>query len=666
MELLGGLFWNNQDNHREQDGDIVKIPVFDLIYNTAKYNQDFLEDTNANDYHVYIFVKYQNIGGYIFSQFKNIKFNPNNIDQNDNLEIKLNPQVKNYFDGDLTLFIRQISKNNAAFLNDMPNSVNAESYDMLKNGFGFTCLDGKFKGGKLQQVKYTDLQKKEHCIVNMEFKINKESYTQLWTDLLLKRAYLMELNKLNVKNKYITFGGKRLAVNFADGDLLNTNETISFDLGYLLIKLQESGQQIINNFEDKKITVVCFVKSTTLKDREWHFDFEKVQEVLLYNDDLVYISTHDTNWGTIPIVTNGLKIFVLSGDFSKEFKTKQFNSLNDNQKIQLLRENGFVELELHEIVCCEKLTNKKTRIKALFTADFLEKNDIGKSLICHFQKFGYEYIPVEFYKLEEKKNKWERLKGEAIIVQAKPEIVNVATVSIGKQSLFDFLNKNLDCGYNLKLKKFPNCNIEINGIENKAQGEAFINGCLDSQVTEVTIKSSEDIRGLCLKFDNQNNDIDDEFIDEKHIDEVYANTIKNENIKKSNSIKLILQKDEGKRIAFFYENKKTNIQVRINESSTDKDKRKFVVKRDIDGKLKLFARDPDKWRSDLLLSENITITSDYASFTSQKEPLAKQNANDNKIPLEYKINQAKKESQEKYNESSLEYENYINQKDEKK
>ncbi len=647
----------NQINEQKQDGDIVKIPVFDLIYNTAKYDQDFLEDKCANDYHVYIFVKDKDTDRYLFNEFKNIQFDLSKINKYNSVEIKL--PLENYKSGDLTLFIKQINAGNGDYLNDMRNSIKDEYYYALED-FEFTRLDGKFENGKLQQLKYTNSQNKEYCIVNMDFKIDKNTYKKSWQDLILNRDYEIESNKLHYK----TFKGKKFEFSIDNKCLLDKNENIYFDPGEILIKLQEFGQQIINDFENTEITVVFFLKSTSLKDNKWHFDFRVVREVLSDNDTGYTSAYDDVNGDEVPIVTNGLKIFVLPGDFSEKFKTNNFDSLNDELKMQLLRKNGFCELELHEIVCCEKLTDKKTRIKALFTADFLEKNDIGESLICQFKKFDCKYMPVESCKIEEKEQRWEKLKKEAIIAHSTPKIIYVATINIDKSSLLDFLNKNLDgdYSYNPGSKKTPGCTVEINGEENKAQREELISGCLDSRVTEVSIKSSKNIYSLCLKFDKKNNEYDDEY-DDEYDNEKYIDEESDKDIKKSDSIELILKKDGDGGVAFFYKNKKTDIQARIDKFSKDKDKREFVIKKDIGDKLKLFIRNPNKLGADTLLSKDVTV--DCTNSIPQKKQLDKQDTNHNELSLQDKINQAKQKSEDKFSKSSLKYKDSMNQEDEK-
>ncbi len=617
----------NQINNQKQDENIIEVPVFDLIYNTVKYNQDFLEDKHANNYHVYIFAKYKNIDRCTFNKFENIQLDLDKIDQNKNLEIKLNPQAKNHNDGGLILFIRQLNKNNVDYLKSMANNKYVDFrngyYGGLEKGFGFTRLDGKFEDGKLQQLKYINSQNEEYCIVNMNFKINKNTYKELWQMLLLNRDYLIESNKLHDK----TFKGTKFEFTIDNKCLLDKDQSIYFDPGYILIKLQEYGQQIINNFEDKKITVVCFVKSISLKDNQWHFDFEKVTDIL---DDNFggYKSTHDINGVTTPITTNGLKIFVLSGDFSKKFKENNFDLLDNTSKIQLLRDHGFAELELHEIKYRDNLTNKTDKIvrkKALFIADFLEKNDISESLVYQFKESSNsELVPVESYTIEEKTEKWKKLKERSIIAHLKPKIIYVATVNIDKKSLFCFFNQNLNGDYSLESKKIPNCNIEINGKENKAQEKKFINDCIDSKVAEIPIESRESIYSLRLKFDTKNNDSDMDFFE----DERYV--IKNEDAKKSDSIELILKKDGNKGVALFYKNKKTDIQVEISESNKHEGKFEFVEKRDADGKFKLFARNRNKWEVDRLLSENVVIENMNMKSILTKEHSNKKNVNQNK------------------------------------
>lgn len=673
----------NQINDHQQNKNTNEFSVFDLIYNIARHNDDLLENVKVNEYCMFVFFQKTANDLYICSEAKTFKFN---LKEKNTIEIELgNEQING-----LKLYIKQKDPTN-----DYINYLFGDKYHVdisILENFKFVCLDGKFVNGKLDRIEYTkhtkstestestESQDKTVCIVrmNQNIYIDPEKYDGLWQDLISKRRRSIENKELNskVENKVITIGEKKYGFTIDDSNLLNKKDILYLDLGHVLLNLQESGRSVIRNFEEESITVVCFVRSILFKNNEWQYDFKQVKNIF-FSDNRFYESAYGPKKNETPIVTNGLKIFILSGDFSREFIESNFDSLYNKEKMQFLRDNGFSELELHELKLHElgsRDNSKSKEIKKilLLTADFSEKNeikDISKSLICQFTKLDYEILPSEYWPSGSKKERLAKLAAKAVIVPSTPKIVYSAEVDVDKASLYDFLKKNLDGFSNLSSLGLV---IKLNGKEDKLQKTEFINQCSNQKLETVTIKSPEDIVNFWIKIYLQKNGLSDsnissindnftdyDFNDDGFIPEKYCS----ENIKKSNSVELVLGKYGDQGVAFFYENKKyenkkTDIKVEMNKFNRDEEKIQLVVKKNRDVILGAFIRRRDQWTLDELLTKNVIIENNE-KLMFKKEQLSERGKEEFGVrSITDKMNKAKQKSKE---EEDSQPKNYINE-----
>ena len=66
---------SNKNSNQMNRQNVVKIPIYDLIYNTTRFNYEFLENTRVNRYCMFVFRKLEYTKEYVYSDYINFLYN---------------------------------------------------------------------------------------------------------------------------------------------------------------------------------------------------------------------------------------------------------------------------------------------------------------------------------------------------------------------------------------------------------------------------------------------------------------------------------------------------------------------------------------------------------------------------------------------------------------
>ena len=391
---------SNKNSNQMNRQNVVKIPIYDLIYNTTRFNHEFLENTRVNRYCIFVFLKLNDTKEYIYSESKQFIFNPG---ENNVVEIALgNEKIKG-----LKLFIKQ-KGNEDNYIGEIMLGGNKRLIQMsFFESSSFVCLDGKFEEDKLKKLVYFNKKKnnEECCVANFDFPLNfsEESWNKLVDNVKFAQGK---------DNKQMTIGGKVVPVSFVNGVLLGARDFISFDLFCIAHNLQKSGINVIQNHEDKAVMSFCFIKAKYFGDTNWHFD-DKL-DMSFDSPTLKYEPVVDGNMISI----YAFKMFVRSGSLENFLSNEEdscFTEMNDNAKIEFLRNNGFIELELYTLSYSDPNTGRKISKKVFLTLNFMDLQNIDKSIIYTLSEAGIIKFGVgahyrgEYYDCDIRMKVWREL-----------------------------------------------------------------------------------------------------------------------------------------------------------------------------------------------------------------------------------------------------------------
>lgn len=118
---------------------------------------------------------------------------------------------------------------------------------------------------------------------------------------------------------------------------LDENKTIDFSLSEVVQKLQEENSGFIKDFNVKDFTVYCYIQSSDLSEG-WHYDYNTESS---YGKRFGYGSNHNDQ----PIKTNKLRFYIKHG--KNNIDNDNFLKQSDEEQIDQLKRNGFVELETY-------------------------------------------------------------------------------------------------------------------------------------------------------------------------------------------------------------------------------------------------------------------------------------------------------------------------------
>lgn len=450
--------------------NVAEIPIRNVIENLIRLENGFCEDQNSSKYWCYIFLKQKGQNCYIYSELK--KWDGQT--HNHNFEISLKSQNIKGDVEELKLFIRQVTDENESFLNDVSGADKIQ-IDVLPN-LGFTCLDGKFcldqQSGsyKLDELMYADPK-------GTKFSVIKSTS-----------------NELKNKKIYMTVEGKKCEVSFQKGILLKEKEELYFDALYIF---EQAKNKVIKNSNKPKIKMANFIKSNFFDDDKWHFDDFITRDLEKEGDFRgCYVSQYNNFYGggkrTVNIKTNELKVFV----GSLCFETENFNQLRDSAKMQILRDNGFVEVDLYEISYLDQKTKKYITKKVFLTPDFSESDTIDESIVAIEE--DQSNVVGKMYETPNQKEKvWEKLKNNSIIVSRTAWVTMYASFEIDRLSLATFLGGILGQDDNLRDDNLR-FELVINGELCEKQSNAF---SLDykNRTEKIAVEHNDGIYSLCVK-----------------------------------------------------------------------------------------------------------------------------------------------------------------------
>ena len=558
---------SNKNSNQMNRQNVVKIPIYDLIYNTTRFNYEFLENTRVNRYCMFVFRKLEYTKEYVYSESKTFKFNPG---ENNTVEIALgNEKIKG-----LKLFIKQ-KGNEDNYIDDIMLEGDKRFIQMsFFESSSFVCLDGKFEEGKLKKLVCFNKKKnnEECCVANFDFPSNFSE--ESWNKLVVDVKFAQEKG-----NKKMIIRGKVVSASSVGGVLLNKDSVIFFDPFFIALNLQESGINVIRNGKDEKIMSFCFIKSDYFRDTDWHFDdmgcydfentFVSYQARFLDGDQGHYIDIY------------GLKIFICSGSKEYELSDKtdsDFRKWDSKQQMRFLKDKGFAELELHKIRYTDPENGQKISKLVFLPVNSLEQEIIKESLIYQLEKSNEDemFYKGQRYSLEKRKEKWKKLASETLIIGTKPKIVNTVVLKINKESFLNFLSRNLEnkfSSYGLTDYYFT---VRINGEENVDKAKMFGTVCnnKDDRSKEIILEHNDNIHQFSLQVDNCS-----------YENEALCFNKQSKYRQKVSSLTLVLQKDINKKLAFFYGNKTTDIEITSNEQT------EITVKKNEYGQLELWSGD---------------------------------------------------------------------------
>lgn len=173
----------------------VYIPIFNLIYNFAKYSHSFSANQSINKYDLYLFLKSDSKQNYSFKGCFSLSLN---FCSDDCFEVN----CKN--ENEFKFFIKQDDKANSldTFFNEFEHQARANPIESMETlaSCGFVRFDGKIENGTLKNLV---------CVKNnTEIKINTSRMNILntadkqkaWNDLLSERKTQTEMEKIDYKN----------------------------------------------------------------------------------------------------------------------------------------------------------------------------------------------------------------------------------------------------------------------------------------------------------------------------------------------------------------------------------------------------------------------------------------------------------------------------------